>query len=427
MVEQTSASVVKNSACSAGGKVSSGMQSWRPESLIATGSPRPIRENPIVSNSELTQAGHRRLRISVACETCRKKKLKCDAVKPACSICVRKKITCQYAATGRRRRDPSVLISAGPRSDQSTSQSPRLVSAGASHDQDLAVRNLTGSRDGQSNADQQSIPSRLASLSDVEEIPGRVVAGDSQGTGSVLDSQPLSTPVGQELLPYIDSLLENVHPISCNNFLHPGSLCEAIHRAPHLLVLAICGSSAKFMPGEDSKSNGRRWAEEAKILVMKSLDRVSTLTMSAIQFLALHEMHEAEYTSAWNLIGTFAIRGFIVETDCVGIATRMSLQLRLHELVSPGTFLQQECRRRLMWAVFVSDLLFDCEKSNINPDLLLDLPLPCNLWSFTQGLPCKTLTLRQLRGRVEDAAIKQSSNHCAYLINIIMIRRKVLK
>jgi len=105
----------------------------------------------------------------------------------------------------------------------------------------------------------------------------------------------------------------------------------------------------------------------------------------------------------------------------------MSLQLKLHELVSPGTFLQQECRRRLMWAVFVSDLLFDCEKSNINSDLLLDLPLPCNLWSFTQGLPCKTLTLRQLRGRVDDGAIKQSSNHCAYLINIIMIRRNVLK
>jgi hypothetical protein len=415
MVEQTSASDVKRSACNAGGKVSSGMQPWGPESLISTGSPRPIRENPIVSNSELTQAGHRRLRISVACETCRKKKLKCDAVKPACSICVRKKITCQYAATGRRRRNPSVLTSAGPRSDQSTSQSPRLVWAGASRDQDLAVRNVTKSQDGQSNAD-------------VEEIPGRVVVGDSQGADSVLDSQPLLTPVGQELLPYIDSLLENVHPISCNNFLHPGSLCEAIHRAPHLLVLAICGSSAKFMPGEDSKSNGRRWVEEAKILVMKSLNRVSTLTMSAIQFLALHEMHEAEYTSAWNLIGMLAIRGFLEwRLNCVGIATRMSLQLRLHELVSPGTFLQQECRRRLMWAVFVSDLLFDCEKSNINPDLLLDLPLPCNLWSFTQGLPCKTLTLRHLRGRVDDAAIKQSSNHCAYLINIIMIRRKVLK
>ena len=92
----------------------------------------------------------------------------------------------------------------------------------------------------------------------------------------------------------------------------------------------------------------------------------------------------------------------------------MSMQLRLYELESPGTFLQQECRRRLMWAVLVSDLLFDSDFP-INPDLLMDLPLPC-----------KTLTLRQLRGNVEDDAIKQSSNHCAYLINILVIRRKIL-
>jgi hypothetical protein len=59
------------------------------------------------------------------------------------------------------------------------------------------------------------------------------------------------------------------------------------------------------MPGETNKSDGRRWVEEAKMLITKNLDRISTLTMSAIQFLALHEMHEAEYTSAWNLIGRY--------------------------------------------------------------------------------------------------------------------------
>lgn len=103
----------------------------------------------------------------------------------------------------------------------------------------------------------------------------------------------------------------------------------------------------------------------------------------------------------------------------------MSMQLKLYEPNSPGTFLQQECRRRLMWAVLVSDLLFE-SNSHIDVELLMDVPLPCNLWSFTQGQPCRTLTLRQLRGVVEDEAIKQSSNHCAYLINILVIRRKIL-
>ena len=383
----------------------------------------------------LTQAGHKRLRISVACETCREKKLKCDAVKPACSICIRKNLTCQYAATGRRRRDPAVPILGTSGSEQVTSESSGVVSSAliaASQDHDSTASELTNSDRGRSNEGQQSTASTVASRSEVgETTPGRSdeASALSPGQGSLLiwESQPLRTPVGPDLLPYIDSLLENVHPISCNNFLHPGSVCEALHRAPHLLVLSVCGSSAKFMPGASNKSDGRRWVQEAKDIISKNLDRVSTLTTSAIQFLVLHEMHEAEYTSAWNLVGKLGYSDFQNIVNLTGIATRMSLQLKLHELMSPGTFLQQECRRRLMWAVFVSDLLFDCEKSNINPDLLLDLPLPCNLWSFTQGLPCKTLTLRQLRGRVADGTIKQSSNHCAYVINIIMIRRKVLK
>ncbi|KAH8900621.1 hypothetical protein GQ53DRAFT_675392, partial [Thozetella sp. PMI_491] len=56
------------------------------------------------SNSDLTQAGHKRLRIPIACESCRKKKLKCDAQRPACSSCVRKQTQCLYVTTGRRWR-----------------------------------------------------------------------------------------------------------------------------------------------------------------------------------------------------------------------------------------------------------------------------------------------------------------------------------
>jgi hypothetical protein len=109
----------------------------------------------------------------------------------------------------------------------------------------------------------------------------------------------------------------------------------------------------------------------------------------------------------------------------------MALQLKLHEDSSgsqnSGSIVQQECRRRLMFSVYVSDLLFDCDSIHIDDELVAQLPLPCNLWSFTQGLPCKTLTLQQLRSHVPDGPAKQSSNHCSYLINILVIRRKILR
>ncbi|CZR64015.1 uncharacterized protein PAC_13912 [Phialocephala subalpina] len=381
-----------------------------------TGSPRNVEETAASSNPELTQAGYKRIRISTACETCRKKKLKCDALHP-CTFCVRRKLDCQYVTAGRRRRETTIqtsIVLAGLDSERSSVQNTGNTSS--------TVFDATGFRNAQTNNHPQSLVSpRTAStfnprLDDAEqEELDQTTPIDVSATGGTVSGDSRQAPSGQDLLPYLDSFLENVHPICCNNFLHGGILCEALDRAPPLLVLAICGSSAKFIK-TSSDVKGQKWIDDAKTLIFRSLDRISTLTISAIQFVALHEMHQGDYTSAWNL---------------TSIATRMALQLKLHEISpnsqGPGTFLQQECRRRLMWSVLVSDLLFNCDKVCIDEALVEDLPLPCNLWSFTQGLPCKTLTLRQLRSHVPDGPIKQSSNHCSYLINILVIRRRILR
>lgn len=109
------------------------------------------------------------------------------------------------------------------------------------------------------------------------------------------------------------------------------------------------------------------------------------------------------------------------------MAIRMALELRLYEVDLSTPFLQQECRRRLLWAVLVSDLLFDNDQFQIDTNLLLDLPLPCNLWNFTQGTHCETLTLRQMQSPVENTATQQQSNHCAFLISILVVRRKIMR
>ncbi|PYH87306.1 hypothetical protein BO82DRAFT_397216 [Aspergillus uvarum CBS 121591] len=43
-------------------------------------------------------------RVSVACETCRRRKRKCDGMRPACSLCIAKRAACQYNAEKRNRR-----------------------------------------------------------------------------------------------------------------------------------------------------------------------------------------------------------------------------------------------------------------------------------------------------------------------------------
>lgn len=117
----------------------------------------------------------------------------------------------------------------------------------------------------------------------------------------LVESPPL--PTGQELLPYLDAFLESVHPVCCNNFLHPGILGEGIHRAPRILVLAICGSSSKFLGGVEHRERGQRWIAMAKSLICQELNKATTLTISAIQFIIMHDMHEGNFTSASNFVG----------------------------------------------------------------------------------------------------------------------------
>jgi hypothetical protein len=113
----------------------------------------------------------------------------------------------------------------------------------------------------------------------------------------------LPLPSGQSLAPYLDSYLTCVHPICFQNILHPGLLSEGFEEAPRPLLLAICGASAKFLGGVNEKENGRRWIAEAKFMIMRDLDTVSTLSIVVLQTIALHDVHESSLVSAWNLTG----------------------------------------------------------------------------------------------------------------------------
>lgn len=357
---------------------------------------------------DFTQAGYRRIRIPAACNRCREKKLKCDARKPWCSLCVKKESECVYAASRHRRQ-----------SQLGSPSAPATMSAGSAIDETVSIHSTS--------------PNRVRNGTEVNNGAGAVSQSPAntddtpQSSSLLLRRQGLEVPSGDALLPYLDSFLENVHPISCNNFLHPGCLCEGLDRAPPLLLLALCSSSSKFMAVENALQDGLKWAEEAKWQIMRSLDRTSSLTVSAIQFLALHEIHGAEYTAAANIAG-MGYAGFLVASlTSEGIGIRMALDLKLHIAPQDGIFLEQECRRRLMWSVFVSDLLFNNERPIVETDLLLDLPLPCNIWSFTQGVPCRTLTLRELQQQITDPSIQQATNHCAYLISILTIRRNIIQ
>lgn len=84
---------------------------WSPAHLMLTymTASRPNSEELV--SGEVTRAGHKRLRTSVACETCRKRKLKCDAGKPSCSVCLRRDLSCIYEQGRQSQLETSVPVS----------------------------------------------------------------------------------------------------------------------------------------------------------------------------------------------------------------------------------------------------------------------------------------------------------------------------
>lgn len=175
-------------------------------------------------------------------------------------------------------------------------------------------------------------------------------------------------------------------------------------------------------------------------MVMENLDQISTLPILALQTLAMHDVHESDITSAWNLTGiipSLVIFGalplkFANHSD-VGISIRMALQLKLNHPAaqspdSPsgnsGTFLKDECSRRLMWSVFGADILLASDKMHVSDEAVCSLGLPCNLWNFTQGTPCTTLLLHD---ESNDAAAYHATNPNGYFIRIIALRRRITK
>lgn len=254
-------------------------------------------------------------------------------------------------------------------------------------------------------------PSRKYSVSDQDNRLSLRSNPARGGNRPSPTTEKLSLPKGHSLQPYLDSYLSNVHPICFQNILHPGVLLEGLEKAPKLLLLAICGASAKFLDDSEEAEKGRRWIAEAKNLAMRDLNSVSTLTLVVLQTIALHDIHEADLLSAWNL---------------TGISIRMMHQLKLNRQSPdsvPTSFLEQECTRRLMWSVFVSDILLASDETEVSDEYVANVGLPCNLWNFTQGTPCTTLRLHD--DDTQDISVYRATNPNGYLVRILALKREI--
>lgn len=103
----------------------------------------------------------------------------------------------------------------------------------------------------------------------------------------------------------------------------------------------------------------------------------------------------------------------------------MGRQLKLNRQpldTSSASFLEQECTRRLMWSVFVSDILLASDETEVSDEYVASVGLPCNLWNFTQGTSCATLCLHD---DTQDISVYRATNPNGYLVRILALKREI--
>ena len=126
---------------------------------------------------------------------------------------------------------------------------------------------------------------------------------------------------------------------------------------PPVLVLAVCGVSARFsthphINSEPAYLRGEEWAAPARDIVLKRYDEPNITILTVTIILGLHEFGTCQGGRSWMF---------------AGMATRMAYALQLHREMDHDplgrkndkknelSFTDREIRRRTMWACFSMD------------------------------------------------------------------------
>ncbi|KAF9425998.1 hypothetical protein BGZ94_007031 [Podila epigama] len=331
----------------------------------------------------------KRKRLTQACDPCRKKKIKCDGIKPSCANCAKLDINCTYLPSMKKR---------GPRQgyiellERRLDKMEQLLQHGPSavDPEFLESRNLLGSRFRRGNRsasptgdDQKADPTAARTKVDPDTRYFGTTAGySSHHTEYDRQNDPTQAPAGpkyssQATLPskdrprnpvygikdeiprkdvldhlielYFDSLYYQM-PI-----IHPGTFMRQYRegKVPPNLLNAICAASARFSTHPDVITTpaflaGEPFATNLRAVLVDSIDVPTVSNVQALLFLSMYEYGAARGPRAW-MFG--------------GMAVRQAQELGLNrEDSSPvfylkGDWVMRETRRRTFWACFIMDVL----------------------------------------------------------------------
>ncbi|KAG0186885.1 hypothetical protein DFQ28_007179 [Apophysomyces sp. BC1034] len=276
-------------------------------------------------------AGKKRKRLTQACIVCRKKKTKCDGVRPICGNCSRLHQDCQYIASNKKR---------GPRQSHI----------------DLLEKRLS-KMEAMLNRESQSEQPDDEGLFPTSSEPNEDLIQEPQS----LDEQP----AGNNLLPstaVVNHLVELYfkHLYGTFPIFDRETLLKDIRegKCSRFLLFAILAVAARFSDMPEVKENppwqaGEKYACKARSFLGNVIDEPCIANVQGLVLLSMHEYGCGRGPRCWMYCG-IAIR----------LMGRMALEMDLHkeiitnkfgEMIPIEQWVEYEVRRKLFWDLFLQD------------------------------------------------------------------------
>ncbi|KAK0651579.1 fungal-specific transcription factor domain-containing protein [Cercophora newfieldiana] len=304
-------------------------------------------------------------RESMNCKSCRKRKIKCNRLRPACEACQVFQCPCIYDAVPKKRGPKTDVLEAllkrvdgleaRLKEKKTEPEMPTSESADSAHQLPLAASTSDPEIDGEADI----------SLTDAPALRGNV------------EDTPLFSPTkpdeSDEVI-HPDALLDtyftrfHAKPF---HILDESTLRQRLQldQVPRYLVHAIYAVAAKYTPHPNGYQSAVKLSEDyaARSRAELDADEPSVDALQALMLLVI------AFTAAGK-----GKKAYMLLSNAVGMAMALELHREL-DINSRVTPVERELRRRLFWSCFLLDKFMACGSKR--PSLVADntvlLRLPC--------------------------------------------------
>lgn len=371
----------------------------------------------------------------MSCELCKARKVKCDRGEPACGRCIRIDGTCIY----RQKKKPGLRAGYGQELERKINRLEAMlkvlghrVEDHILHDHEESNRQQVGTREGQlpplrtspSTINGVQYSEEAISLDEREQFPRAFDTISVQTILSVPEREGYSEPethgsnvldyrgerrMGSDLPPYdlvyslVDLYFKHVNtwsPILDRQVTVDTLFAPCGPEEPDCILLhAIIVTSLRF--STDTRLTPELRSQYHKVSKEKvqlyALQNLNKRSIQALLILALDVLGSFDDAQGWNLLSLLS-RNILQLGLGVGkgISSESFGSLQAFTMPRPGSWIEEEEERRLVWMVYVLDryatVATTCDFGLNEKEL--NRPLPCRYDLFSKNEPVETRSFR---------------------------------